>query len=172
MDWGRGASGQWALSPQPYLIPRSHLLSGMQVRRFKQNPRTCTNWTLEPCQERGLQVSQGRFPRNQRASRPIISCSQWSCDSGSQLPCAPGIWPGHYPLGVGGCKWAVSAHPDIGSKRFQIDPLAGPYEGRGEASNPVPFENESLEALRNLVPPDSQVFRNCPKGSLSSTVPS
>ena len=50
--------------------------------------------------------------------------------------------PRHDPLGVGGSEWAVSAHPDFGSKTFKADPWAGPYGGRSEATNPVPLEYE------------------------------
>ena len=112
----------------------------MQVRGFKHNPRTCPNWTLDPCQERGLLASHGRFHGNQWAPRPTHSSSLCSSDGRSQLPSKLEIWPRHYPLGVRGCKWAVSAHPDYGSQKSTIDPSSGPYEGRGAAANPVLFE--------------------------------
>ena len=64
MDWGKGPSGKWTLHRQPYPIPRSHLLSGMQVRGVKHNPRTCKNWTLDPWQGRALPASHGRIPGN------------------------------------------------------------------------------------------------------------
>ena len=65
MDWGKMASGQSTSSSQPYLIPRSYLLSGTQIRGFKHNQRTCPNWTLDPSQGGGLPSSQGRIPGNQ-----------------------------------------------------------------------------------------------------------
>ena len=133
MDWGRGASKQYTPSPEPYPIPRSPLLSGTQVRGFKHNPRTCPCWTLDPCKGRDLSASLGRVPA-------VAMCfkvtQQWLP---MLLSCQPEIWPRHYPLGVGGRQWAVSAHPDHGSKRSKFDPSAGPYEGRCEASSPVPF---------------------------------
>ena len=50
MDWGKGATGQGTHSPQPYPIPRSHLLSGLQERGFNHSTWTCPNWNLDPCQ--------------------------------------------------------------------------------------------------------------------------
>ena len=70
MDRGKGPSGQKTLTLQPYPIPWSQLPSGMQVRGFKPNRRTCPNWTLDPCQVGGLLVIHGRVPRSQYASRP------------------------------------------------------------------------------------------------------
>ena len=74
MHWGKGASGQETLSPQPYLIPGSHLLSGMQVRGFKHNPGTCPNWTLSPCQGRGLPASHSRLPWKEKGSKANQQC--------------------------------------------------------------------------------------------------
>ena len=142
MDSGKSASGQKTLSPQPYPTPRSHLSSGMQVREFKHNSRTCPNWTLDPRQGRGLLTSHGRVCERQWAQMPTNSGISCSSDGRSLLPSEPEIWPRHHPLGVWGCRCAVGAHPDFGSKKSKIYPSAGPYQGRGKASNLLPFEYE------------------------------
>ena len=50
---------------QPYPTPRSHLFSGLPVQVFKHNPQTCQEVTLEPCEGRRVQTSQGRICRSQ-----------------------------------------------------------------------------------------------------------
>ena len=137
----------------PNHIPRSDVLSGMQVRGSEHNPRTCPNWTLDPCQGRDLLVGHGRIPRNQCAPGPTNSGAPCSPDSRSKLPCAPEIWHRQYPSGLRGCKWAVSAHPDIGSKRCMINPYARPYGHRGEATNPMPFEYRPFRGSMQLGSP-------------------
>ena len=102
MEPGKGASEQWTLSPQPYPIPRSHVLGGMQVRGFKHNPRTCPNWTLDPCQGRGLLGSHGRASGDKPAARLTNIVPQGSVDGRSQLLFEPEICPRYYPLGVRG----------------------------------------------------------------------
>ena len=102
MDWVKGASGQWILSPQPYLTPRSHLPSGMQLRGAKHNPRTCPNWTLDPCQGRGPPTSHGRVPQSQMAPKLTGSGSAGIFDSRSQPHSETEIHRRHYPLEVGG----------------------------------------------------------------------
>ena len=100
MDWGNGASGQKTLSPRPYSIPSPHLPSGMQVRGFKHNPRTCPNWTLDPCQGRGLPTRLGRVPKDQWTPRPSHSSLLCTCVGRSQLPPELEIWSRQCPLGV------------------------------------------------------------------------
>ena len=41
---------------------------------------------------------------------------------------------------------------DINSKIPKIDPSSGPARGRDEATDPIPFEYNSLEPSPNLVP--------------------
>ena len=38
LDWGKGVTEQWTLSPNSYPNPRSDPLSGRQGRQLKHNP--------------------------------------------------------------------------------------------------------------------------------------
>ena len=38
LDWGKGITGQWTLSPNSYPNPRSDPLGGWWGRRLKHNP--------------------------------------------------------------------------------------------------------------------------------------
>ena len=59
MDRGKGTSRQKTPSPQQYPISRTHLLSVLQVRGSKNNPRTCPELTLETTQGRSLLTGTG-----------------------------------------------------------------------------------------------------------------
>ena len=69
-----------------------------------------------------------------------VSDSPCSSDGGSPLRSELESWPHHYLLGDCSTKWASSAQPDLGSQKYKIHRSARPYDGRGEATNPVVFK--------------------------------
>ena len=126
MDWVGGASGQKKLGPQPYAIPRSHPLSGTQVRGFKHNPGTCPNRTLHFCQGGRLLTCHGQVYRNNRVPIPTDSGLPCSSDGRSQLPAESEIWLRHYPPGVGVEVQLFRPIPTMARKTSKADTSAGP----------------------------------------------
>ena len=45
----------------------------------------------------------------------------------------------------------ISPNPDFVSKRSKIDPWTGPYQGRGEAANPLAFGDKLSKGCMQLV---------------------
>ena len=101
LDWGKGITGQWTLSPNSYPNTRSDPLSGWWWRGLKHNPCPAQSGPWHPANRGGVPPSHRRVPGNQGAPRPTDSGSLCSLNGRSQLLSEPEIWPRHYPLGVG-----------------------------------------------------------------------
>ena len=52
-----------------------------------------------------------------------------------------------------GLKMGCFIHPDLGSKKSKLDPSTGPYEGRREATNHVPFDYKLAKCPMQLGSP-------------------
>ena len=131
MDWGKGASGQYTISPRPHPITRSQLLSGTQVRWFKHNPRTCPNWTLDICQGRGLQAATGAFLGTKRLQGHPTVAPYAPLIAGSNSPLSSRYGKigkiGHlgWPTRVGICGDLVKRSPDSQALISPLVPCIG-----------------------------------------------
>ena len=126
------------LSPQPYPIPRSHLLSGMRVRGFKQNPRSRPSEPGSLPRERPLdhQEAHSRKAKDVKIQPTVDPHPPSTAAFKFTLSWryGPAIIP--YQLGAG--NWLFLPILTFPQKTSKIDPSAGPYQRRGKQSTLFP----------------------------------
>ena len=72
LDWGKGITGQWTLSPNSYPDPRSDPPSGWQGRGLKHNPCPTQSGPCNPANRGGCPAqpqASSWEPRGSKANR-------------------------------------------------------------------------------------------------------
>ena len=73
LDWGKGITGQYTLSPNSYPNPRSDPISGWWGRGLKHNPCPAQSRPQDAAKRGGVPPSHRRVPGNPEAPSPTDS---------------------------------------------------------------------------------------------------